>query len=169
MNKDHVYVIFDGGEDKWAYGYMKGWNKSVNVDFEFDDAHDLDTMTGRATEEAYVKTRPKERMNTSSNVVVIVGEKTRNLYRFVRWELELALDLGLSIIVANLNGKKVIDKELCPPIIRDACAVHIPFKANIIMHALRQWPGQFRAMNAIEKRKGARHYGDEVYRKLDLE
>ena len=24
-----VYVAFDGDKDKWAYAYMKGWNKSA--------------------------------------------------------------------------------------------------------------------------------------------
>jgi hypothetical protein len=79
----HIYVIFDGDEYKWAYGYMKGWHTNTNVDFDFEDAHDLDTMTGRSSKEAYVKFRLKERMGESSVVVVLVGAKTKNLYRFV--------------------------------------------------------------------------------------
>ena len=164
----HVYVIFDGDEDKWAYGYMKGWHKNTSVDFDFEDAHDLDTMTARASGEAYVKLRLKQRMTNSTAVVILTGEKTKNLYKFVRWELELALDLGIPIIAVNLNGKKVLDTELCPPIIREACAVHVPFKANVIMHALRSWPSQFRSLDAFEKGKGSRHYSEDVYAKLGL-
>jgi hypothetical protein len=125
MARTHAYVIFDGDEDKWAYAYMLGWDRNTNVDFEFDNAHDLDTMTSRASEEAYVKTRLRERMWKSSEVVAIVGAKTRNLFQFVRWELEQALDIGLPIIVANLNGMRDLDRERCPPILRDACAVHV--------------------------------------------
>ena len=36
-------------------------------------------------------------MKNASAVVVLVGEKTKNLYKYVRWELELALELGLPI------------------------------------------------------------------------
>jgi hypothetical protein len=54
---DPSYVIFDGDEDKWAYTRMKGWNALENIDFEFGDAHDLDTMTSRAQGEEYVKSR----------------------------------------------------------------------------------------------------------------
>ncbi len=51
--KDATYVIFDGDEDKWAYGFMKGWKKNDNVDFDFRDAHDEDNMTSRAQGEAF--------------------------------------------------------------------------------------------------------------------
>ena len=30
--KDPSYVIFDGDNDKWAYGYMKGWKQNDRVD-----------------------------------------------------------------------------------------------------------------------------------------
>jgi hypothetical protein len=99
--KDPTYVIFDGDEDKWAYAFMKGWNKNENIDFDFRDAHDLDSMTGRAQDERYVKGILRQRMQQSSAVVLLLGEKTNRLHQFVRWELELALELGLPIIVAN--------------------------------------------------------------------
>jgi hypothetical protein len=31
---DKTYIIFDGDNDKWAYGRMKGWKALENVDFE---------------------------------------------------------------------------------------------------------------------------------------
>jgi hypothetical protein len=71
-----------------------------------------------------VKAKLKERMNNSAALVV---EKARNLYKFVRWEIELALELGVPIIVANLNNKTKLDTGLCPAILRDACAIHVPF------------------------------------------
>jgi hypothetical protein len=60
-----VYVAFDGDKDKWAYAFMKGWKTNERVDFDFEDAHDLDAMTGRAQSEQYVKSMLKERMKAS--------------------------------------------------------------------------------------------------------
>lgn len=160
-----AYVIFDGDNDKWAYGFMKGWKQNENVDFDFEDAHDLDNMTGRAQDEKYVKTRLQERMNRSSAIVVLVGEKTKNLYKYVRWELELALQLGLPIIVANLNNKTQKDVDLCPAVIRDVCAVHVPFKAKAIKHALETWPREFRGMDYEKKAAGPRHYNNPAWYK----
>jgi len=153
-----IYVAFDGDEDKWAYAFMKGWKTNDRVDFDFEDAHELDTMTARAQGEAYVKARLKERMKVSDALVVIVGEKTKNLYRFVRWEMELALELGLPIIVANLNNKTAMDPDRCPPIIRDACAIHIPFKKEAIKYTLENYPQAFRRFSAQDKAAGPRFY-----------
>lgn len=161
--KDPTYVVFDGDEDKWAYGFMRGWKENDRIDFHFSDAHDLDNMTARAQGEAYVKGKLRDRMNQSSAVVVLVGEKTKNLYKFVRWELELALELALPIIVVNLNEKRRQDGALCPAIIRDKCAVHIPFKMKAIKNALDAWPSEFRGLSAADRQGGARYYSDEVY------
>jgi hypothetical protein len=162
--KDPTYVVFDGDNDKWAYAYMKGWKKNENIDFDFRDAHDIDSMTARAQNEQYVKTQLRERMGKSAAVVVIVGRNTKNLYKFVRWELELALELGMPIIVVNLNEKRDLDRDLCPAFIRDACAVHLPFKMAAIKGALDAWPAEFRKMNGSDKAKGARVYSTDIYK-----
>lgn len=130
-----IYVAFDGDKDKWAYAFMKGWKTNNRVDFDFEDAHDLDAMTSRAQNEAYVKANLKERMKKSDALVVIVGESTKNLYKFVRWEIENAIDLGLPIIVTNLNNKTRMDPDRCPAILKDLSAVHIPFKKDALARA----------------------------------
>ncbi|RVD25844.1 MULTISPECIES: TIR domain-containing protein [unclassified Mesorhizobium] len=164
---DPTYVIFDGDEDAWAYRFMKGWNASENVSFEFANAHDLDNMTSRAQDEDYVKRNLRNRMNGSSQVLVLIGEKTKNLFRFVRWEMELALDLDLPIIAANLNGSRQQDAS-CPPIIRDKCVVHVPFKMKAIKHALANWPSEFHRLSNAQRGDGARSYGESTYRDLGL-
>lgn len=155
-----AYVIFDGDNDKWAYAFMNGWKANKNIDFDYQDAHDLDNMTSRAQDEQYVKSKLRERMKNSTAVVVLVGEKTKNLYKYVRWELELALELGLPIIVANLNKTNRIDRDRCPAIIRDACAVHIPYTLEALKHAMANWPTGFRSLNATDKAGGARHFAN---------
>jgi hypothetical protein len=126
-------------------------------------------MTTRAQNEAYVKSKLKERMKNSEALVVIIGEKTKNLYKFVRWEIELAIELGLPIIVANLNNKTRLDVDLCPAILRDACAVHIPFKKETIKYALSNWPAEFRSLDAEAKSAGARHYNrPDWYKSMGL-
>ncbi|MGF7008924.1 TIR domain-containing protein, partial [Aminobacter sp. BE322] len=128
--KSPTYVIFDGDNDKWAYGYMKGWKANDRVEFDFRDAHDLDSMTGAAQNEAYVKSNLKKRMQAASSVLVLIGDKTRWLYKYVRWELELAIELDLPIIAVNLGGSRDIDEKLCPPIIRRHCIVRVRLESQ---------------------------------------
>lgn len=154
-----AYIIFDGDNDKWAYAYMNGWKANNNIDFTYENAHDLDTMTGRAQNEQYVKSKLQERMTRSTAVVVLIGEKTKNLYKYVRWELELALELGLPIIAANLNEKNRQDNDRCPAIIRDkGCVVHIPYKLAALKHAMTNWPKEFNALSIADRAGGARYY-----------
>lgn len=162
-----TYVIFDGDKDQWAYRFVRGWHANPNIPFQFIDAHDLDTMTSRAQSEEYVKSRLRERMRQSTAVIVLIGESTRDLYRFVRWELELAQSLGLPIIAVNLSDSRGQD-GYCPPIIRDTCVVHVPFKLKPIEHALRHWPAEYRGFSAFERQQGWRHYNDAQYRNWGL-
>jgi hypothetical protein len=99
---------------------------------------------------------------------VLIGEKTKNLLKFVRWELDLALELVLPIIAVNLNEKRFRDPDRCPPIIRDECVAHIPFKMKAIKLALDNWPGEFKKMPAVARAQGARFYNDDQYKKLGV-
>ncbi|MEJ6396074.1 TIR domain-containing protein [Gymnodinialimonas sp. 2305UL16-5] len=154
-----AYIVFDGDNDGWAYRYMNGWKANRNIDFSYHNANDLDTMTSRAQNEQYVKSKLQERMRQSSAVVVLVGEKTKNLYKFVRWELELALELQLPIIVANLNKQNRQDDALCPAIIRDnGCVVHIPYTLEALKFTMANWPSECKRLSNAEISGGARYY-----------
>jgi hypothetical protein len=163
--RNKTYVVFDGDNDMWAYAYMKGWKKNENIDFNFHDAHDLNTITDRASEDT-VKRRLRERFSSAKQIVVLIGEHTKNLYRFVRWEMEIAQKLDLPVIAVNLNGSRSYDSSLCPAILRDTYTVHVAFKAKIIKYALDNFPSEYarRDRNA----GGNRHYSDDVYRSLGL-
>lgn len=163
-HKDTTYVIFDSDNDYWAYARMKGWKTLKNIDFDFKDAHDINRLRDYSNEET-VKKKLRERFKYADQIIVIIGEGTKNLYRYVRWELEVALNLGLPIIAVNLNGKKSIDYDLCPPIIRDEYVVHIPFKMRIIKYALDNFPDEF---HSSENQDGARLYNKKVYEDLGI-
>ena len=163
--RNKTYVIFDGDNDMWAYAYMKGWKSNENMHFNFYDAHDVRPLTDRASEET-VKARLRERFTNAKQVIVLIGDNTKNLYRFVRWEIEIALKLNLPIIVVNLNDMRQIDANRCPALLRDALAVHIPFKASILQYALDNFPDERYRIQASAS--GPRVYGDNTYRKLGL-
>jgi MTH538 TIR-like domain (DUF1863) len=166
MSNGSTYVIFDGDNDKYAYAFMKGWKVNDRVEFDFRDAHDIGTMTGRAQDEAYVKSELRKRMKASSQVLVLVGENTKYLRKFVGWEIDLALELGLPIIVVNLNDKRKMDADLCPVPLRSGYIVHIPFKRAIIKYALDNFPSEFLLRDRSQTEP--RVYNDDIYRRLGL-
>jgi MTH538 TIR-like domain (DUF1863) len=166
--KNKTYVIFDGDNDMWAYAYMKGWKSNENMDFNFLDAHDIRPLSDRASEDT-VKNALRLRFSNAKQVVVLVGENTRNLYKFVRWEIEVAQKRNLPIIVANLNGIRKMDPNLCPALLRNWPAVHVAFKAKIIQHALDDFPGQYdRIQASASTPHDYYYYNDQIYAGLGL-
>ena len=163
---DKTYIIFDGENDKWAYGQMKGWKALETIDFDFEDAHDEYPLTDRANDEEYIKSKLRKRFANAFQVLVLIGEQTKNLYKFVRWELEIAQELDLPIIAVNLNGDRIQNVKTCPPIIRDNYVVHIPFKMKIIKYALDNFPSEFKKRDI--KSSSSRVYNDSVYENLGL-
>jgi len=165
--KDNTYVIFDGDNDMWAYAYMKGWKNNDKIEFDFNDSHDLLPLTSNAKNEEYIKKNLKKRLNDSQQFIVIVGESTKNLYKFVRWEIETALNLDLPPIVVNLNNERNIDNELCPPILKGRNAIHIPFKMKIIKYALDNWPNYYK-FSIDHQQESNWNYPKKVYDNLGL-
>ena len=163
--RNKTYVIFDGDENMWAYAYMKGWNNNENIDFDFHDAHDLNNITDQASEDT-VKKKLRERFLSAKQAIVLIGENTKNLYRFVRWEMEVAQKLDIPIIAVNLNKERKYDDDRCPAILRGKYVVHISFNAKIIKYALDHFPSEYisRDLNV----GGNRHYNESVYNKLGL-
>ncbi len=75
---------------------------------------------------------------------MIIGEKTKNLVKFVRSELELTLKKDIPLIAVNLNDRRQCDDDRCLAVIRDEYVVHIPFKAKMLQYALDHFPAEHR-------------------------
>jgi len=127
--RNKTYVIFDGDKDIWAYGYMKGWKSNENMDFNFHDAHDIRRLTDRASDET-VRATLRQRFANAKQAIVLVGESTKDLRKFVPWEIDIAQKLDLPITVVNLNGYRRMDSARCPVALRKWPAVHVEFKAH---------------------------------------
>jgi len=161
--RNKTYVIFDGDEDIWAYGFMKGWKTNDHIDFDFHDAHEINKIRDDSLE-SVVKAKLRVRLANTRQAIVLVGEKTKNLYRYVRWEIETCLELGIPIVVVNLNNKRSLDAELCPPILKGTRSVHVAFKMKIIKHALDDFCGNFeKYQNDVDW-----SYSDTVYNNLGI-
>ena len=164
--RNKTYVCFDADNDIHYYYLMLAWKQSDNTDFQFYDAHDLNRLLPISSE-ATIKRKLRERLRNTKIFIVLIGQSTRYHYKFVRWEMEQALGLDIPIIAVNLNGKRLRDEDLCPPIIRDELAIHISFNARIVQHALEYWSTEYYDL----KREGiseARLYPSAVYQKLEL-
>jgi len=164
--RNKTYVAFDGDTDMQYYRTLQMWKERNDIDFDYYDAHDLNSSRDSSLTES-IKSQLRVRFDNSKLFMILVGEKTKWNRKFIPWEIEQALNRGLPIIVVNINGLRNADDSLCPTSLRSALAIHIPFKAKIMQHALENWP----SLHASYKSKGesgAYYYKDEVYKNLGL-
>ena len=164
--KDKIYTVFDGDSDIHYFYLMKAWTNNEGFDFEIKDAHDLNYAKDTSLEES-IKAQLRARFQNSKAIILLIGEKTKYLYKFVRWELEYAMKNNLPIIAVNLNGKRDRDIDRCPALIRDELVVHVSFNHKIIKYALDNWPASFERLKANNE-TGARYYPDDIYKKNGL-
>ena len=163
--RDKVYVSMDADNDLRYYYLMKAWKQNDYTEFDFRDAHDLNNILDKS--EGSIKAGLQERFRHTKVFVLLVGAHTRYLYKYVRWEIEEAINRDLPCIIVNLNGKRSMDSELCPPIIQNRLAIHISFNSRIMQYALEHWP-ESNARKEKENLSGAYYYKDSVYEELGL-
>lgn len=161
-----TYVAFDADNDIRYYRLMQAWKQNDGTNFNFYDAHDLTNIMKWSTEES-IKASLQERLRSTKVFVLLVGEQTKFLRKFVLWEIEQALKRNLPIIVVNLNGKRYKDEDLCPGILDDELAVHISFNQKILTKAMEGWGALDKSYRASGK-SGAYRYNEETYKNLGL-
>lgn len=163
--KNKTYVCFDADNDMWAYAYMLGWKENGNIQFNFHNAHEINNLRDGSSEET-IKTKLRKRLENTKVLVILIGENTKNLYKYVRWEIEYAIEKEIPIIAVNLNKKKSKDTELCPPILKEELAIHISFGQKIMDYALNHWPESYES-HKKNKDTGSYHYPDSIYEKFE--
>ena len=151
--RNKTYVIFNAnypennGDIKY-YNLMIAWKENKKIDFNFYDSHKLNNLRKTASEDQ-IKRKLRERMRNSKQVIVLVGEHTKNLYKFVRWEIEIAIDMDLPIIAVNLDKKDGLTAKT-PPILRKKIEfVSVPFEAKKVKHALDTFPKYYNEVSSL--------------------
>lgn len=164
--RNKTYVCFDGDTDMSYYRLMQAWHQNDRTPFSFYNAHELNTARD-TSQEASIKRQLRERLLNTRVFVVLIGANTRYLIKFVQWEMEQALSLGLPIIGVNLNGLREQDPNRCPLAIRQALAVYVSFNPRIMQHALENWPASAATLKQ-QGHTGAYFYQQSIYQQLGI-
>lgn len=153
MGLPRTFVGFSS-TDIHYFRLMQAWKEHEHIDFDFADCQ-LATEV-KSEDEAYIKKKCRERINLAGTYAILIGDDTRSKHKYVRWEIEVAIEKNCRLIGINLDRSRYVNDK-CPPIMRDVGAVFVPFSAKIVAYALS---------NYIKKPNGDYHYKDEVYSKL---
>jgi hypothetical protein len=163
--RNETYIAFDGDNDMHYYRLMTAWSAHEGFNFDIYNAHDLNTARDSSQEES-IKRQLRERFANSKLFMVLIGENTRYLTKFVKWEIETAIRLDLPIVGINLNGSRLQD-DRCPPAMRDTLAIYVPFNERIITFAMKAWL-EWYPKHRLAKQTGPFHYRSDIYKSLGL-
>lgn len=161
--RNKIYVAFDGDKDMQYYNLMKAWANNTNIDFDFHDAHETNYAHDWARTDS-IRRQLHIRLENSKMFILLIGESTKMLTRFVKYEVETAMRMGLPIICVNLNGSKVADSRE-PTWFKDYPRIHVSFREKIIRYAIDSWLYD----DYSKYGHGAYFYKDYVYRNLNLD
>lgn len=162
--RNKTYVCFDGDTDMHYYRLMQAWHQNDSSSFSFYNAHDLNTARDTSLE-ASIKRQLRERLANSKVFVVLIGDRTRYLTKFVKWEMDQALSLDLPIIGVNLDGNRRQDPQKCPATIRSELAVYVSYGPKIMQYALENWPSSHHRKRTMGE-SGPFFYQDSIYTRV---
>ena len=149
-----VFVGFSS-TDIHYYHLMCAWKNNSKIDFNFIDCQLHEEIDSE--DELYIKRKCRERINMAGTFISLIGGDTKSKHKYVRWELEVALEKGCRIIGVNLDGSRQMNSETCPKIIQNIGAIFVPFSPKVVAYALD---------NYQMKNSKSYYYPDSVYEKF---
>jgi len=166
--RNKTYVAF-ASEDIKYYRLMKAWRENENIDFDFFDAHDLNTAKDTSQPET-IRRRLLERLNNTKQVVFLGSAKGESKAgdgkSFLYYEVETISRLGLPIVIANLDGDRNVDRSFIPKRFLDAdyYTLSVSFQPKIIRYALDNYVPAYAGSN----KSGPHYYKASIYESLGL-
>ncbi|MFN7204360.1 MAG: TIR domain-containing protein [Burkholderiales bacterium] len=154
MGLPRTFVGFSSTDIRY-YRLMQAWKANEHIDFNFTDCQLGSELNSE--NEAYIKSKCRERINMAGTYAVLIGQDTRSKHKYVRWEIEVAIEKKCRIIGMNLDGSRRVVDATCPPIIKNIGAIFVPFSPKIIAYGLE---------NYKMHPNSDYHYKDEVYSQL---
>ncbi len=166
--RNKTYIAF-ASEDISYYRLMEAWRENENIDFDFFDAHDLYVSRDTSKPET-IKSNLRERMKNAKQFILLgstdAKKKGSDGTSFLAYEVETMVDLGLPVVIANLDGDRTVDKNFIPkPLLNaDYYTMSVSFQPKIIKYALDNYASNFSGSDVT----GPYYYKASVYESLGL-
>jgi hypothetical protein len=166
--RNKTFVSF-ASEDIHCYRLMRAWRQNEKIDFDFHDAHDLNTALDTSQPDT-IRRRLRERLANTKQVVLLVGDDTRAIAarsaRFLYYEVEVIDRLGLPVVFANLNGSRHAQDNRLPTLLSTKYTISVSFQPAIIKYALDEFVEGYPL--ARRTKTTPHYYKSSVYAQLGL-
>lgn len=155
--RNGTYIAFDAqGETNQSksdikyYRMITAWNVNEHIDFRCVNSHDKTYAVRDSSLDATLEAVIRKRLSYSKNLVVILSKHTRKWGSTLSYEIEQAVErYNLPLIVVYVDYSVVVNPKELKMYWPDTLgfyisigfvkAIHIPFKKNLIFHAINQF------------------------------
>lgn len=180
--RNGTYVAFHadknnipGKTDIDYYNLLKAWEAKSDDEFTMVNSHDKSAAVRDTSKRETLRRSLKERLCNSKNMVLVIGETTKNDTDWVPFEIEQAVDTyQIPIIAAYTMQDKPIRNPSAlsaywPPALalrinsKAAHVIHIPFKKPVLHAAISQF-----SHNSLPG-SGVTIYADSAYQGFGIE
>lgn len=166
--RNKTFISF-ASENIGSYRLMQAWKTNKNIDFNFYDAHDINTALDTSSPDT-IKRRLRERLSNAKQVIVLIGDGTRlkaaRDSSFIHYEIEVIKNLGIPVILVNLNQSRVVQSHRIPTALNNPLhTISVSFQSKIIKYALDNFPDDFYSNS---EKVGPYNYKSFVYENLGL-
>ena len=166
--RNKTFVSF-ASETLSSYRLMQAWKANQHIEFDFYDAHDLNTARDTSSRET-IERRLTERLANTKQVVMLIGDQTKakadDGFSFVHHEVTVIKKLGLPIIFVNLNQSRTVQANRLPTALSGLYTMSVSFQPKIIKFALDDFILNY--PTNLKEKSGPHHYLASVYSSLGL-
>lgn len=179
--RNGTYVAFHaaGTSDPAAsdikyFNLLKAWHVRDESDFQFVNSHDKTAAVRDTSLRETLRQRLSERLRSSKNMILVLGETTRFDTDWVPFEIEYAIDTCEIPIVAAYPGYQNITnpsatRPFWPAALETridrgtAHVIHVPFRESPLADAVAQF-----SHTNLPPGGGLGRYNDETYKSWGL-
>ena len=162
-------------EDLKSYRLMTAWKANKKIDFNFYDAHDLNTARDTSHPDT-IKRRLRERLANAKQIVFLVGDHTRSKAArsgsFIGYEVDVIKTLDIPINFANLNQSRKSESARIPIGLGSPLyTISTSFQPAIIKYALDEFPAAYaknKSSTGSNRKSGPYYYKEYVYKSLGI-
>lgn len=156
------------------YNLLKAWHVRSDNDFYFINSHDKTGAVRDSSKRSTLQASLKERLRNSKNMLLIIGQTTKEDTDWVPFEIRYAIDdCAIPVIAAYPSYEYIMAPDQLSHLWPDALAVrirntkahviHVPFKQEPLKDAVSQF-----SHDHYPKGGGFGHYSRETYQSWGL-
>ncbi len=132
------------------YRLLSAWNVRDEGDFKFVDSHEKNSIR-QGSQREVIERKLIERINNSKNMILIIGETTKNDPDWIPYEISYAVDTCKIPVIAayTMHAGRVLNPSALatwwPPALKSrieaqtASIIHVPFKKEPLADAVQQF------------------------------